>query len=685
MRHNSLAVWFANLFKSGKTGAAKAHNKRQQPIRLGLEGLENRWVPSGFSGGLTNASGDFNNDGYTDAVVACLAGSNPTVTAVSGKDGTTLLNFFAFDPRFRGGVNVGAGDLNGDGVDDIACAAAAGSDSVTVWNGANGSLLASIDAFAGINTNGASVAIGDFNGDGINDLAVGSGAGGSSKVTIFKPTVSGSTITLAELTSVTAFQGFNGDVMVAMGNVTGNVADELVVGAGQGGPPAIAIFSNAGGATAISRYYAFDSSFTGGVSVATGYFSNSDVEDVVVGMGVGGTPTVSLFKGTETTAYTSFLAFAEGYKGGVSVATGGFSASLGLQPPRQQVMVAPAGPSQGQTQIYDVALSKNLYTFTSFSNSAPAPTTLFYNPSPDNPWGNVDPEVINPISNETVAQGAANKTINLATVFADPNAANTLVQLKTSDGTMLVELLDQAAPLSVDNFLSYVDSKKYDGTIWHRSVTDFVVQGGGYTTTTDADGKVTGFSHIPTNPPVVNEFSPLRSNIRSTVAMAKVGGNADSATSEFFFNVANNSANLDNQNGGFTVFANMVGTGMDRVDTINAGPNYTVTAPTGDMQNVPLQDITKPSPVASTDTKNPNYYTVNTASVVSLGEQLRFTVVSNSNANVVTPTIVGNGLTLAYSATQTGTSIIVLRATDRAGHSTDTAFTVTVVTAPVPV
>ena len=94
--------------------------------------------------------------------------------------------------------------------------------------------------------------------------------------------------------------------------------------------------------------------------------------------------------------------------------------------------------------------------------------------------------------------------------------------------------------------------------------------------------------------------------------------------------------------------------------------------------------LTKPSPVASTDTKNPNYYTVNTASVVSLGEQLRFTVVSNSNPDVVTPTIVGNGLTLAYSATQTGTSIIVLRATDRAGHSTDTAFTVTV-TAPVPV
>jgi len=114
------------------------------------------------------------------------------------------------------------------------------------------------------------------------------------------------------------------------------------------------------------------------------------------------------------------------------------------------------------------------------------------------------------------------------------------------------------------------------------------------------------------------------------------------------------------------------------VDSINAGPNYTVTATTGDMQNVPLQDVTKTSSVPSTDTKLANYYVVNDVNVVSLGEQLTFTVVSNSDPDVVTPTIVGNNLTLAYSTTQTGTSVIVLRATDRAGHTADTAFTVTV-------
>ncbi len=676
MRHKSLAGWIAGLFRLEKRANTGANRSRK--VRLGLEGLENRWVPSGFNGGLANASGDFNNDGYTDAVVATLAGSAPTVTAVSGKDGTTLLNFFAFDPRFRGGVNVAAGDLNGDGVDDIACGAGAGNDSVTVWNGANGSLLASFDPFLNFAANGASVAIGDYDGNGVNDLAVGSGSGGGSLVTIFKPTVSGASVTFSQLTSITAFSGFNGGVKVALGNVDGNVADELIVAAGPGGPPAIVIFGNASSTTPLASYYAFEQSFTGGLSIATGFFSNSNLEDVVVGKGAGSTPTVSLFKGLQTTAHTTFLAFDSAYRGGVSVATGGFSASLGLQPPRQQVMFSPAGSSQGQTHIYDTVLNKNLFVFTSFSNPGPKPTNLFYNPSPDNPWGNVDPEVVNPIQNETVTQGTANKNINLATVFADPNASNTLLQVKTSDGTVLMELLDQAAPLTVNNYLSYVNSNKYDGTIWHRSVTDFVVQGGGYVPTKNDAGNVTGFTHIATNPPVVNEYSPLRSNIRSTVAMAKVGGDPNSATSEFFFNVANNSVNLDNQNGGFTVFANVLGTGMDRVDSINAGPNYTVTATTGDMQNVPLQDVTKTSPVPSTDTKLANYYVVNDVNVVSLGEQLTFTVVSNSDPDVVTPTIVGNNLTLAYSTTQTGTSVIVLRATDRAGHTADTAFTVTV-------
>jgi peptidyl-prolyl cis-trans isomerase A (cyclophilin A) len=125
----------------------------------------------------------------------------------------------------------------------------------------------------------------------------------------------------------------------------------------------------------------------------------------------------------------------------------------------------------------------------------------------------------------------------------------------------VVDVLLEATPVTSLNFLQYVEDGFYDGTIFHRVVPDFVVQGGGFLPGPDMlepDGL---------RDPIVNEFSPDRSNVRGTVAMAKVGGDPDSATSQFFFNLADNSANLDNQNGGFTVFAT-VAEGQDVVDAM---------------------------------------------------------------------------------------------------------------------
>lgn len=137
-----------------------------------------------------------------------------------------------------------------------------------------------------------------------------------------------------------------------------------------------------------------------------------------------------------------------------------------------------------------------------------------------------------------------------------------LVRLTTNLGEILFQLVDDA-PITTSNFLQYVEDRFYDGTIFHRVVPNFVVQGGGFLP-----------GNIPQSgarPPIQNEFSPLRSNVRATVAMAKLGGDPDSATSQFFVNLADNSANLDNQNGGFTVFANVI-EGMDVVDAIAAVP-----------------------------------------------------------------------------------------------------------------
>ncbi len=136
------------------------------------------------------------------------------------------------------------------------------------------------------------------------------------------------------------------------------------------------------------------------------------------------------------------------------------------------------------------------------------------------------------------------------------------VRLSTTLGDMVFELVDDA-PITTANFLQYVTDGFYNGTIFHRVVPGFVIQGGGF-----LPGNV---QPAGLRPPIQNEFSPDRSNVRATVAMAKLGGNPDSATSQFFVNLADNSANLDNQNGGFTVFARVI-EGMDVVDAIAAVP-----------------------------------------------------------------------------------------------------------------
>jgi len=145
------------------------------------------------------------------------------------------------------------------------------------------------------------------------------------------------------------------------------------------------------------------------------------------------------------------------------------------------------------------------------------------------------------------------------------------LRMQTDLGAVDILMLDSVAPNTVANFMNYVNRGDYDGTFIHRSVPNFVVQGGGYVFN-GAPGTFFsgGVVHIDQDPPVVNEFN--LSNLRGTLAMAKSSTGPDTAKSEWFVNLADNSANLDSQNGGFTVFAQVQGTGMDVFDAIAALP-----------------------------------------------------------------------------------------------------------------
>ena len=138
-----------------------------------------------------------------------------------------------------------------------------------------------------------------------------------------------------------------------------------------------------------------------------------------------------------------------------------------------------------------------------------------------------------------------------------------VVRFATTLGNIDVQLSPADAPLNVANFLSYVDAGSYNGSFIHRSVPGFIIQGGGYLY---VNGQVEAIS---TQPPVMNEFK--LSNVRGTIAMALVGTDPNSATDQWFFNLADNSANLDVQNGGFTVFGHIVNTdGLAVMDAIAA-------------------------------------------------------------------------------------------------------------------
>lgn len=146
--------------------------------------------------------------------------------------------------------------------------------------------------------------------------------------------------------------------------------------------------------------------------------------------------------------------------------------------------------------------------------------------------------------------------------FSSGAQANTLVRVSTSFGDFTIELFDEVTPITVQNFLNYVNRGDYNGSYFHRLSKGFVVQGGGYRFQSYA-----GPIPLPQDPAIVNEFNV--SNVRGTVAMAKMGGDPNSATSQWFVNLADNAATLDSQNGGFTAFGRVLGDGMKVLDTIN--------------------------------------------------------------------------------------------------------------------
>jgi cyclophilin family peptidyl-prolyl cis-trans isomerase len=159
------------------------------------------------------------------------------------------------------------------------------------------------------------------------------------------------------------------------------------------------------------------------------------------------------------------------------------------------------------------------------------------------------------------------------------SATNPVLLMETSMGKIKIELFADEAPITVDNFLKYANDKFYDGTVFHRVIPNFMVQGGGFTP---------GMKEKKTQPPIKNESSNGVPNKRGTLAMARTPA-PDSASSQFFINVKDNSFlnKKEAQDGvGYCVFGRVL-EGMDVVDKIVAVPTGNV----GGHGNVPVADV----------------------------------------------------------------------------------------------
>ena len=154
---------------------------------------------------------------------------------------------------------------------------------------------------------------------------------------------------------------------------------------------------------------------------------------------------------------------------------------------------------------------------------------------------------------------------------------NPRVVMETSAGKIVIELYAEKSPVTVKNFLQYVEDKHYDGTLFHRVIADFMIQGGGFEP---------GMKQRKTREPIKNEATNGVSNERGTIAMARLP-DPDSATAQFFINtVDNKKLDRSEKSAGYAVFGKVVD-GMDVVDAIRR----VETDERGNFKDVPVKDV----------------------------------------------------------------------------------------------
>jgi hypothetical protein len=256
-----------------------------------------------FRGGVRVAAGDVSGDGVPDLITGAGAGAGPEVKVFDGVSRTVISDSLVFAPTFRGGVYVAAGDVDGDGrADIITGAGAGGAPQVRVFSGKTGVPLKSFLAFDAAFTGGVQVAAGDVNGDAKADIITGAGPGGGPQVRVFDA------VTGSDLANFFAYAvGFHGGVFVAAGDINGDEKADIITGAGAGGGPQVKVFEGTT-QSSLANFFAYEPTFSGGVRVAAADLDGDGTDEIVTAPGAGRATQVKGFGPTGATLL-DFVAF----------------------------------------------------------------------------------------------------------------------------------------------------------------------------------------------------------------------------------------------------------------------------------------------------------------------------------------------------------------------------------------
>ncbi|MEK7097492.1 MAG: S8 family serine peptidase [Patescibacteria group bacterium] len=254
------------------------------------------------------------NDKYTKLVLSPLSGYKSYVKITDENGKINGEEFLSYGESFKGGANIGSGDIDGDGIEEIITGAGQGGGPHIRIFDASGKVKGQFFAYASNFRGGVNVACGDIDGDGANEIITGPGQGGGPHIRIFKPTgeVEGQFF---------AFDSsFRGGVRIAVANVVDEVKSksEIIAVPGQGYKPQVKIFDNK--STLLSQFSAYNENFSGGMKVAAGDINNDGLAEIITGAGQGGTPHVRVFN-KKGSILGSFYAFESEFSGGVNVSS----------------------------------------------------------------------------------------------------------------------------------------------------------------------------------------------------------------------------------------------------------------------------------------------------------------------------------------------------------------------------